>query len=31
VVAASRRSVKFIKLTKRTFYRILRNKMHLGK
>lgn len=31
IVTASKRSVKFIKLTKRTFYRILRNKMHLGK
>lgn len=31
IVTASKRSVKFIKLSKRTFYRILRNKMHLGK
>jgi len=31
LVTAGKRYVKFIKLTKRTFYRILRNKMHLGK
>ncbi|HQQ68581.1 MAG TPA: NAD(+)/NADH kinase, partial [Candidatus Cloacimonadota bacterium] len=31
MVSASKRQVKFIKLSKRTFYRILRNKMHLGK
>jgi NAD+ kinase len=31
IVTASKRSVKFIKLSKRTFYRILRNKMNLGK
>ncbi|MCB5253452.1 MAG: NAD(+)/NADH kinase [Candidatus Cloacimonadaceae bacterium] len=30
-VTASKRHVNFIKLSKRTFYRILRNKMHLGK
>jgi NAD+ kinase len=30
-IVASRRHVNFIKLSKRTFYRILRNKMHLGK
>jgi len=30
-ISASPREVKFIKLSKRTFYRILRNKMHLGK
>ncbi|MCK9584166.1 MAG: NAD(+)/NADH kinase [Candidatus Cloacimonetes bacterium] len=30
-ITASSREVKFIKLSKRTFYRILRNKMHLGK
>lgn len=31
IVSASYRSVKFIKLSQRSFYRILRNKMHLGK
>ncbi len=31
IVSASKQSVNFIKLSKRTFYRILRNKMHLGK
>nr|MDK2850847.1 kinase [Candidatus Cloacimonadota bacterium] len=30
-ITASDEQVKFIKLSKRTFYRILRNKMHLGK
>ena len=30
-ITASSRHVNFIKLSKRTFYRILRNKMHLGK
>ncbi len=30
-VTASDEHVKFIKLSKRTFYRILRNKMHLGR
>ncbi|MCB5260026.1 MAG: NAD(+)/NADH kinase [Candidatus Cloacimonetes bacterium] len=30
-ISASNREVHFIKLSKRTFYRILRNKMHLGK
>lgn len=30
-ISASSREVQFIKLSKRTFYRILRNKMHLGK
>jgi NAD+ kinase len=30
-ITASPREVQFIKLSKRTFYRILRNKMHLGK
>lgn len=30
-ITASKRSVNFIKLNKRNFYRILRNKMHLGK
>ena len=30
-ITASKRSVNFIKLNKRSFYRILRNKMHLGK
>jgi len=30
-ISASGQQVKFIKLSKRTFYRILRNKMHLGK
>ncbi len=30
-ITASQQQVKFIKLSKRTFYRILRNKMHLGK
>jgi len=30
-ICASSREVQFIKLSKRTFYRILRNKMHLGK
>ncbi|MCB5265344.1 MAG: NAD(+)/NADH kinase [Candidatus Cloacimonetes bacterium] len=30
-ITASTRHVNFIKLSKRTFYRILRNKMHLGK
>ncbi|MDD4308976.1 MAG: NAD(+)/NADH kinase [Candidatus Cloacimonetes bacterium] len=31
VVTASERSVSFIKLSNRTFYQILRNKLHLGK
>ncbi len=31
MVTASRQQVQFIKLTNRTFYKILRNKMHLGK
>lgn len=31
LVSSSPRTVNFIKLSKRTFYRILRNKMHLGK
>ncbi len=31
IVNASKRSVSFIKLSNRTFYRILRNKMHLGR
>ncbi len=31
IVSASKRSVSFIKLSNRTFYRILRNKMHLGR
>jgi NAD+ kinase len=30
-VTASKQHVKFIKLSNRTFYKILRNKMHLGK
>ncbi|MCB5233729.1 MAG: NAD(+)/NADH kinase [Candidatus Cloacimonetes bacterium] len=30
-ITASKRSVNFIKLNNRSFYRILRNKMHLGK
>ncbi len=30
-VTASQRSVSFVKLSNRTFYRILRNKLHLGK
>ncbi len=30
-VTASQRSVSFIKLSNRTFYQILRNKLHLGK
>jgi NAD+ kinase len=30
-VTASKKHVQFIKLTNRTFYKILRNKMHLGK
>lgn len=30
-VTASKKQVNFIKLSKRTFYRILRNKLHLGK
>lgn len=31
IVSAAKRTVKFIKLSNRTFYRILRNKLHLGK
>jgi NAD+ kinase len=31
MVTASKQQVQFIKLTNRTFYKILRNKMHLGK
>jgi NAD+ kinase len=31
VVTASERTVSFVKLSNRTFYQILRNKMHLGK
>jgi NAD+ kinase len=31
LVTASKKHVKFIKLSNRTFYQILRNKMHLGK
>ncbi|MBM4398860.1 MAG: NAD(+)/NADH kinase [Candidatus Cloacimonetes bacterium] len=30
-VTASKKQVQFIKLTNRTFYKILRNKLHLGK
>jgi len=30
-VSASKKQVQFIKLSNRTFYKILRNKMHLGK
>lgn len=31
IITASERSVSFIKLSNRTFYKILRNKLHLGK
>jgi NAD+ kinase len=31
MVTASKQQVQFIKLTNRTFYKILRNKLHLGK